>query len=280
MKMLLINDQKVNFFIFPGGEIQVKLPEKIEGERVVLTWLPIDSNDILTLLLTVNSLKHSGHYDIVLDVLYLPYARQDRVCSRGEAFSLEVICSILDNLNLSLIKIWDVHNEERTFDLIKNSRVFNVTCKEIFARYKILDDFDLSNLIICAPDKGSLERASQVSFEFDLGYCLGLDKSRDVETGKIKEIKFSNLTNRPKYVDGYNILIVDDICDGGRTFIEASEFLKKHGAQKIYLYVTHGIFSNGLGELTKNFDYIYCHHVLHNDRYKSFDFLTILKEFS
>lgn len=61
--------------------------------------------------------------------------------------------------------------------------------------------------------------------------------------------------------------ILDDICDGGRTFIEIAKAIKmkqslssavhpeNHG--KIYLVVTHGIFSAGLKPLNEYFDGIY-----------------------
>lgn len=54
-----------------------------------------------------------------------------------------------------------------------------------------------------------------------------------------------------------NLLIIDDICDGGGTFIQLAEKLKGLGAAKIGLFVTHGIFSKGYKDLNKWFDKIY-----------------------
>ena len=52
-------------------------------------------------------------------------------------------------------------------------------------------------------------------------------------------------------------MIVDDTCDGGRTFIELAKVLRARNAGKIELYVTHGIFSKGLKELSEHFDCIH-----------------------
>lgn len=274
--MLLLNNQRVNYFYFSGGEIQVKLPELIKEERVKLTWKPSNPDHIMLLMLTVDALRQSGVHDIDLDILYLPYARQDRVCSSGEAFSLKVICKLLDELEASTIRIWDVHNEELTNELMPNNFVWHWEAYDIFARYKILNSFDLSNLVLCAPDKGAVERVRRIVGHFDLQNPVFLDKQRNPETGAIEGIYF-NQFNRT--VEGYDVMIVDDICDGGATFIEAAKCLKGQGAEDLYLYVTHGIFSKGLDELSKHFVHVYCHHVLDDDNFSEDSRLTILKGF-
>lgn len=48
------------------------------------------------------------------------------------------------------------------------------------------------------------------------------------------------------------------LCDGGGTFIGVAEELKKHNCGKLFLFVTHGIFSRGFEELNKYFEKIYC----------------------
>lgn len=274
--MLLLNNQQIDYVLFSGGEFQLKLPHKIESERATLTWKPVDASEITFLALAVNALKHMGVWDIDLDVLYLPYARQDRVCSPGEAHSLEVICGFLDNLGLTTIRIWDVHNEGKTEDLFPQTTVCFVTATNIFDRYRVLDDFDISNLIICAPDDGAYGRVADLCNYFDYALPVVLGKYREPETGKISVMQW-NKYNR--CIDGWNILIIDDICDGGATFNQAAQILKKKGAVNLYLYVTHGIFSNGLDLLQENFKHVICHHVLHDDKFQSTETLTILREF-
>lgn len=274
--MLLLNNQPIDHFLFSGGEFQLKLPHKIETERVILTWKPIDASEITFLALAVNALKHMGIWDIDLDILYLPYARQDRVCAEGEAHSLEVICDFLDNLGVTAIRIWDVHNEDKTQELFASTEVCFVTATNIFDRFKVLDDFDLTNLIICSPDDGAYHRVADLCNYFDLSIPITMCKQRCPETGRITGMK-PNQYNR--CIESWNILIIDDICDGGATFNQAAQILKEHGAVNLYLYVTHGIFSKGLDLLQENFKHIICHHVLHDDKFQTTDKLTILREF-
>lgn len=275
--MLLLNNVPIDYFLFSGGEIQVKLPETIKPERVLLTWLPTKAEHIMLLWLTVNALNEAGIIDIDLDILYLPYGRQDRVCASGEAFSLKVICKFLDDLDVACIRIWDIHNEELTFDLLPKNFVFHWEAVDIFKRYNILNSFDLSNLILCAPDHGAWDRVNKIIKHFEMGDPIVFDKDRDTEDGKIRAMSF-NQYNRE--VSTYDILVIDDICDGGSTFIEAAKQLKEQGAEELYLYVTHGIFSKGLDELCKHYAHIYCHHVLDESKYLEDNRLTILRSFT
>lgn len=271
--MLLINDIAVKYFIFSGGEIQLQLPE-ISTERVILTWKPASASDVMLLALTVNALINHGISDIELDVLYLPYARQDRVCSKGEANSLQVICDILDVLDLTLIRFWDVHNQLATEEALDQSHIY-VTAAHIFERFKILDDFDLSNLRLCSPDLGARQRVEEVANLKILAIPFLFEKTRDPNTGQIINIIPSKYNGE---IDGYNVLVIDDICDGGATFLEVGKQLKELGADKLYLYVTHGIFSKGFDQLHEYYDHIYCHHLV-NCRPADLDFLTVLRSF-
>lgn len=276
--MLLLNDKPVKYFTFPGGELQVRL-EPLTVERATLTWKPRKADDIMLLLLTVNALKNAGISDIDLDILYLPYARQDRVCAEGEAYSLECICRILDNLDVSIIRIWDAHNESTTLEFFDKTSIINFEPVDIFQRYKIFDKIDREDLFLCAPDAGALHSLRKINktFCFPSFQNIYFSKIRDQKTGVIIDykLKYDSVS-----LDDTHILLIDDICDGGATFTKAAQILKEHGASKLYLYVTHGIFSKGLDMLNEYFEHIYCHHVLHDELYKSNSKLTILREFT
>jgi ribose-phosphate pyrophosphokinase len=275
--MLLLNNLPIKYFTFPGGELQVKLPPVVITERVVLTWKPTTSDHVMLLGLTVNALRKEGIYDIDLDILYLPYARQDRVCSPGEANSLEVICDFLDKLDVSTIRLWDPHNQEVTNELLPHNYVWTWDAHDIFARYNILKSFDLYDLVICSPDDGARGRVDKLVEHFDLQKPVYLEKNRNPDNGHIIGMHFDP---HNRSVNGYNVMVVDDICDGGATFLMAADTLKSHGAEELYLYVTHGIFSKGLDELSKWYKHIYCHHVLDDNRWSNDNRLTILRGFS
>jgi ribose-phosphate pyrophosphokinase len=274
--MLLLNNQPINFFQFSGGELQVNVGYFL-SERCTLTWKPTTPDDIMQLLLTVNALQHAGCRDIIVDCLYLPYARQDRVCAPGEACSLEVMVKLLDDINVADIRFWDLHNSDLTLNMFQDTCVHETEIHDIFSYYKVLNDFDLDNLILCAPDIGARMKVDDIVKEFELGNAIHFEKNRNPETGAILGIEQCKYNRN---FDGYNLLVVDDICDGGRTFIEVAKKLREHTAENLYLYVTHGIFSKGLSELLQYYKHIFCHHVLHDSLYKSDENITILREFT
>lgn len=272
--MLLLNNKQVDYFYFSAGEIQVQLPENINEERAILTWKPTTASDIMLLLLTVNALHEMYIHDIDLSVLYLPYARQDRVCNSGEAFSLKVIINLLLSLEFTTIRLYDVHNFKVTDDLVNGASIWHWEARDIFSRYELLNDFNLPNLKLCAPDKGARKRVDDIVTRFGLDDPVYLTKHRNTSNGFISDISFN--AKNPD-IKSCNVLVVDDICDGGATFIMAAEELKKHGADKLYLYVTHGIFSKGLEQLLKHYEHIYCHHVLDERKFKNNTNFTVLR---
>jgi ribose-phosphate pyrophosphokinase len=109
-----------------------------------------------------------------------------------------------------------------------------------------------SNVKLISPDGGALKKIYKVS-EFLGGVdVVECSKSRDVKTGRLSGFKV--------YADdlqGADCLIVDDICDGGGTFLGLAEELKKKNAGNLYLAISHGIFNKGFEELEKHFTKIF-----------------------
>jgi ribose-phosphate pyrophosphokinase len=107
----------------------------------------------------------------------------------------------------------------------------------------------LGEAALVAPDAGARKRVQTLAKQLGGLPVVFAEKVRDTRTGEIVATSIvGELPNR-------NLLVVDDICDGGRTFIELAAALKdKQAAQgldkPLFLYVTHGIFSKGLDVLT------------------------------
>jgi ribose-phosphate pyrophosphokinase len=198
--------------------------------------------------MTVDALRRMGVKEIELECLYFPGARQDRVCSPGEALSVKVYADMINAMEFSCVSILDPHSEV-TPALINN-------CYEISNLYLVRYAIGKANdFVLVSPDAGANKKikslASSLSFYHDLD-VVNCDKTRDVATG--------NLTGFEVYADdlnGKDCYVVDDICDGGGTFIGLAEELKAKGAGDLYLIVSHGIFSKGFKELRKHFKKIY-----------------------
>ncbi len=237
--MIELINGKFETFVFPGGEISVRVIEcfPLAHIRAVIK----NSEDIMRLLLLCDAIKRKGRKIHRIDIPYLPYARQDRVCNAGEALSVKVMADLINSIGASQVCIVDVHSDV-ALALIDN--VHNYPAHEM-GLLDIIGD----KLIIC-PDAGAEKRILKLKMPYIMA-----TKVRDVATGEIKETKIYG------DVHGRDCLIIDDICDGGRTFIELAKVLLASGAASVELYVTHGIFSKGLdvfkGLINKIYHYNY-----------------------
>lgn len=226
---------------FPGGEIHVEIPElKINKSLPIVVETKLKSaDDIIELMLVSNALLYSSDFngnELILKCLYIPYARQDRVCHKGESFSLQVFVDLLNTLPFNKIICADVHSEI-FFDLYRGV-VKHITVGDIIWSRKYPT---LLYHVIVSPDKGAIKRAELAAGGDDI-VCFSKIRNDD---GSIS----SNIVSNSDMIEGNDILIVDDICDGGGTFIELCKQLKKFNPKSISLYVTHGIFSKELDVL-------------------------------
>lgn len=248
--MILINGREIRSSLFPGGEVHVNVEDmSIESINSVIAYL-YSSDDVMKLMLTVDAMRRENpECYIGLEIPYLPYGRQDRVCHKGEAFSLEVICKMINSLECN-VTVTDPHSK-RTIDLIDNCIVD--TQEDVFLENDFFDVIQEKNLILVSPDAGASEKVRYLSekYRLDAVYCT---KERDKVTGyPIVVVPEGNYK-------GDNFIVIDDICDGGRTFINLADKLLLEGAKDLYLYVTHGIFSNGFKELRTYYKHVYCYH--------------------
>lgn len=246
---LFAGNNKLSFkhFVFSGGEIQVGIPDHGSVQFYSINAHIESSNDILTIMLVTDAIRRkTPKAAISLMCPYLPYARQDRVMESGEALSIKVMCDLINNQKFDKVTVWDVHSD---VSLALLDRVKNFG-PETFVQ---LVPLDKAKTVLVAPDAGSLKKVFKVSK--GLGFwndMVRADKTRSTKDGSITgSVVYSD------HIGDNDFLIVDDICDGGKSFTELAKVLKPLTNGNIYLYVTHGIFANGL-DIFEDFAQIYC----------------------
>lgn len=267
---------KYKLINFSGGELHpqiqnVKEIEMFSDSKKTPPSIYIENNnlsskEIIELSLLINAIKNIVGDKIycMLKVNYLPYARQDRVCSVGDAFSLKVFFSLLNAAGVDTVSADDVHSEA-AFKIANDMgvKLYNQSQWLGFERVYngVIDSLKYGEILIVAPDKGALPKVkklyqvSGVSKE-DIPY---FDKIRNPATGEITGMALN--ANYEDLVNYKKIILVDDICDGGRTFIEAAKILTntyKIPKENLELYVTHGIFSKGIGVVEEWFGRVSC----------------------
>lgn len=241
------NEITYDYFTFSGGEPHIKITTQFSNiEKVSITHRIQSFNDIGILLLAVNALRNMGVTKLDLLLPYFPAARQDRLMVSGEALSVKVYADIINNQHFNSVTVFDPHSEV-TPALLNNC--------------KVLDNFDFikqitnqlnENLLLISPDGGALKKIYKVAAYLQNYDVVECSKSRDVKTGKLSGFKV--------YADdlqGKDCLLVDDICDGGGTFLGLAKELKAKNAGNLYLAISHGIFSKGFENLGKEFKKIF-----------------------
>lgn len=248
---LYVQGKRVEVFFnkFTGGEEHVKIFDDKEYSTSPLDRLMIliqadvrSSSDLIRTLLLKDAVDrfYKNTYTILV-IPYMPYARQDRVCNEGEAFSLQVISSLINNANFNSVVVEDPHSSV-TGQLIRNlipSSQDDILKHELGRNPQLNDVYNRS--ILVSPDEGSKHKIDPHKKE-----VIYATKKRDPETGQIVDTQIHGKIKKKEY------LIIDDICDSGGTFIALAKILKEQGATKVHLYVTHGIFSKGIKHLKEN----------------------------
>ena len=193
--------------------------------------------------------------EIKLVAPYFLGARSDRKFQEGGVNYLkQVICPIINSLNFSNVLTLDPHSDVLEACLNNFEKTNNFRLVDEALSYIIGEDEE-DQVVLVSPDAGAYKKVFDVAKEFKIEKIITATKVRDLKTGNIlrTEIPVLDQHNNLKYV------IVDDICDGGRTFIELAKAIKDgRPTAEIYLVVTHGIFSAGFAELGKYFNGIYC----------------------
>jgi ribose-phosphate pyrophosphokinase len=240
------------YTVFNGGEPHIRLKDSINGQDIVITIRLKTPEDFIKLMIATDALKRCKANRIILFAPYFPGARQDRVENPGESLSSKVYADMINIQGYHSVQIFDPHSDV-TPALINNCCVIDnedfafKAFKELLGKEKTKNEF-----VLVSPDAGALKKAGKLSkklYNIPVVTCL---KERDTKTGKLSGFKVVD-----GVVEGKECIIVDDICDGGGTFIGVAKELKKIGAKSVYLVVSHGIFSRGFGELKRYFDKIY-----------------------
>jgi len=231
---------------FPDGQPHVRLTAIPEPNEEVAVVCPIrNPNELFLLQLTMNAIAHSGADVSSLTIPYLMGARYDRIMQLGDSFDLSLVASIINTFDADAVHLFDVHSSVAT-EFINNSKSHRNDL--LLKRYNQLTGGGSVTLIV--PDKGASARVEGYRKILNVNQEVYCDKERDAN-GKI-----TLSVRNPQVCAGRRCVVVDDLCDGGGTFIAISDQVRPYAPAYMTLIVSHGIFSRGLDPLTDRFDLI------------------------
>lgn len=231
--------------IFSGGEIDVLLRGDVEHE-VAITTRVNSSDDLMELFMVTDALRAQGAERIHVFMPYLPYARQDRMMRAGEALSIRVFADLINAQEYASVRVYDAHSDVGPA-LIR--RCVNHT-NHTFVSSVLADK---SGYVIVSPDAGAFKKVHTVCEAIGYHATPAICTKVRVANGEIEKVAVT-LDD----FGGKDAYIIDDICDGGRTFIALAAQLKRHGAGSVNLIVSHAILSYGEEPLKQGgVDHIY-----------------------
>jgi len=244
---LFESNDAVKISRFAGGENHVRLlGEFLPNDKVLVQTRLNSADDIMNLVLTVDALRNMFVEYIEVAIPYIPYARQDRVMVKGEPLSIKVFAQLLNSLQLNKVTVFDAHSDVSVALIDRCVNVTNDQLVKAFVQKVNLTDFNL-----VSPDLGAYKKIDKLAQKIGFtGEIITGIKIRDLSTGQI--VKSDVNVER---INGKACLIVDDICDGGRTFIELALALKAKNAGDLYFIASHGIFSHNALERLKEAGY-------------------------
>lgn len=226
---------------YPAGERHIEaIPDvwPLRGEQIVAEHVR-DFNGIMDCVVAQDILDRTGNGDVQWVVPYMPYARHDRRNHRLDGLELTHAINMLSSIGASII---DPHSDV-------SGVLPHYTQAQVVAAFKEKGLFD-HNPIVAIPDAGAAKKAHSWLGELDYVQCV---KKRNPLTGRLSafqvvaDIEFNE---RP-------VVIVDDLCDAGGTFLGLAAELALFNTGPLHLAVTHGLFTKGLDTLFGVFDQIY-----------------------
>lgn len=252
------SDIKFKISKFPDGQqtVDIDIESLIEqGMYLTTDHVVIESrmnsfHDIELIICANQALKEIGIPAIDLVVPYFLGARSDRKFADGGVNYLKsVICPIINSQEFNRVVVLDPHSDVLEACLNNFTKVDNVQLVQ-FA----METIGKEDSVIVSPDAGALKKIYTVAEALEMEDLIIASKHRDIKTGKITS---TTVPLTPEHANK-KFIIIDDICDGGRTFTEIAKVIRQTFADaKIFLIVTHGIFSAGMAPLNEAFDGIF-----------------------
>jgi ribose-phosphate pyrophosphokinase len=242
---------------FPDGQQTVDIETGfLEGTPVKIISRLNSFRDLELIICANQAVREMGASAVHLFTPYFLGARSDRKFSRGGINYLKtVICPIINSQGFASVTVVDPHSDVLEACLHNFKKVDNIG----LVKYA-LTAIDNRNgaqdrIVLVSPDAGALKKVYNVAEHFNIENLVIASKHRDIKTGKITHTEVPGIL---QYGENHSFVIIDDICDGGRTFIELAKEIRKHNAvSDIYLIVTHGIFSAGLEPLRQHFTKVF-----------------------
>ncbi len=220
---------------FSDGETMVEILENVRGHDVFIlqsTCAPVNDN-LMELLAMSDALRRASAGRITAVVPYFGYARQDRrVRSARVPITAKVVADMMASVGICRLLTVDLHADQI-------QGFFYMPVDNVYGSPAMVEDMQAHNFqktMVVSPDVGGVVRARATAKMLNDSELSIIDKRR---VGP-NRAEVMHIIGDPT---GRDCIIVDDIADTAGTLCSAAEKLKENGANTVYAYITHPVFS-------------------------------------
>jgi ribose-phosphate pyrophosphokinase len=226
---------------FPDGEISCKIDEDVRGRDVFIlqpTCPPVNEN-LMELLIMIESLKRASADRITAVVPYFGYARQDRKDEGRVPITAKLVANLITRSGADRVLAMDLHAAQI-------QGFFDIPVDHLYAAPVIDEHFKQMNLrseeiVVVSPDEGSIKRA--LAHMARLGGHLAIIDKRRCAAERTEQAHVIG-----GQVEGRVALIFDDMISTAGSICGAADVMRLHGARQVYLAATHGLLVGGAME--------------------------------
>jgi len=228
---------EVTLKTFADGETYCKYEESIRGADVFLIQTgsgPVDRN-LMELLIMINAAQLASAKRITVVVPWFPYSRQDKKSAPREPITAKLVADFLQVAGADRVLTMDLHaGQIQGFFSIP---VDHMTALPLIANH--FRDLGLSGegVVSVSPDPGRAKMAVKFAQMLEADFAV-MHKTRPGHD----QVSVTEVTGR---VRGKIAIIGDDIISTGGTLLAGAQALKDAGATEVWVFATHGLFSDG-----------------------------------
>ncbi|MBN3535084.1 ribose-phosphate pyrophosphokinase [Mycoplasma procyoni] len=232
--------------VFADGEVMLNSTETVRNSNVFIvasTHTPVNNN-IMELLIFIDSLKRASAKEITVILSYYGYARQDRKAKGRQPIAAKLVANLLETAGATKIITVDLHNPSI-------QGFFNIPLDDLRGQFILAKRLKQKKheFTVVSPDHGGTVRARILSELLSASIKIAIIDKRRIGTNQTEVLGMIGT------VDSEHAIIVDDIIDTGGTILKAAQTVKEHGAKSVTIVATHGIFSKGF-EMFENSEFV------------------------
>ena len=218
---------------FPDGEILVKIEEDVRGRDCFVVQSTCDpvNNNLMELLIYIDTLRRASAKRITAVIPYFGYARQDRKDEGRVPITAKLVANLITAAGADRVLCMELHAAQIQgfFDL----PVDHLSAAPVFRDYFETIRDELVDVVLVSPDIGNVKVAKTYASLLDADLAI-IDKRR--ESGM--KVSSKNLIGE---VEGRTVLMVDDLISTGGTLCEAARLVTERGAKNVIAAATHAV---------------------------------------